>query len=48
MPKGEPDFDYEAQREFIYLHDTIMSGFGMGGISYLYENGKFRAIITSD
>jgi hypothetical protein len=48
MREGEPDFDYEAQREFIYLHDTIMSGFGMGGISYLYENGKFRAIITSD
>ena len=48
MRKGEPDYDYEAQREFIYLHDTIMSGFGMGGTSYLYEKGKFRPITTSD
>jgi hypothetical protein len=48
MDKGELDYDYEAQREFTYLHDTIMSGFGMGGMSYLYEKGKFRAIITSD
>jgi len=48
MPKGEGDYDYEAEREFTYSNDTIMSGFGMGGTSYLYENGKFRAIITSD
>jgi len=48
MRKGDRTYDYEAQREFTYPHDTIMSGFGMGGTSYLYENGKFRAIITSD
>ena len=48
MRKGEPDYDYQAQRDFTYTHDTIMSGFGMGGTSYLYEKGKFRAIITSD
>ncbi len=48
MRKGETDYDYEAQREFTYKYDTIMSGEGMGGTSYLYENGKFRAIITSD
>jgi len=48
MHKGTGDYDYEAQREFTYPRDTIMSGFGMGGMSYLYENGKFRAIITSD
>jgi len=48
MRKGDSDYDYEAQREFTYQQDTIMSGFGMGGMSYLYENGKFRAIITSD
>ena len=48
MRKGQPDYDYDAQREFIYQRDTIFSGFGMGGTSYLYENGKFRAIITSD
>jgi len=46
MPKGQRDYD--AQGEFTYQRDTIFSGFGMGGTSYLYENGKFRAIITSD
>jgi hypothetical protein len=48
MRRGESDYDYEAQREFTYKYDTMMSGEGMGGTSYLYENGKFRAIITSD
>jgi hypothetical protein len=48
MRKGDGDYDYEEQREFTYAHDTIFSGWGMGGTSYLYENGKFRAIITSD
>ena len=48
MRKGLSDFDYGAQREFTYPRDTIFSGFGMGGTSYLYENGRFRAIITSD
>jgi len=48
MRKGEGDYDYHAQHEFTYAHDTIFSGWGMGGSSYLYEHGKFRAIITSD
>jgi hypothetical protein len=48
MRKGDGYYDYHDQREFTYSHDTIFSGAGMGGISYLYENGKFRAIITSD
>jgi hypothetical protein len=48
MRKGDSDYDYEAQHEFTYAHDTIFSGWGMGGSSYLYENGKFRAVITSD
>lgn len=48
MRRGSPDFDYETQHEFIYSNDAIFSGVGMGGYSYLYENGKFRAIITSD
>ena len=48
LPKGEADYDYDAQREFTYAHDTIFSGWGMGGSSYLYEHGKFRAVITSD
>ena len=48
MRKGDRDYNYDLQREFTYVRDTIFSGFGMGGTSYLYENGRFRAIITSD
>jgi hypothetical protein len=48
MRKGDGDYDYHAQREFTYSHATIFSGWGMGGSSYLYEHGKFRAVITSD
>jgi hypothetical protein len=48
MRKGDGSYDYEQQRQFTYPHDTIFSGMGMGGTSYLYENGKFRAVITSD
>ena len=48
MRKGETDYDYDKQREFTYPRDAIFSGMGMGGMSYLYEYGLFRAIITSD
>lgn len=48
MPKRTSDFNYDAQCEFSYANDAIFSGMGMGGMSYLYENGKFRAIITAD
>jgi hypothetical protein len=48
MRKGQGGYDYHAQREFIYSNDTIFSSEGMGGSSYLYEHGNFRAIISSD
>jgi hypothetical protein len=48
MHKGEPDYDYGAQRDFTYPRDAIFSGIGMGGTSYIYENGRFRALTTSD
>jgi hypothetical protein len=48
MPKGEGDYDYDAQRGFTYSRDTIFSGGGCCGSSYLYEHGKFRGVITSD
>lgn len=48
MGKGGSDYDYEAQRHFTYPRDAIFAGWGMGGMSYLYENGRFREIITSD
>ena len=48
MRKGAEDYDYEKQREFTYPRDAIFTGFGMGGTTYLYEYGLFRAITTSD
>ena len=48
MPKGSRDYDYGAQSAFVYPNDTISAGTQTGGMSYLYENGKFRAIISSD
>lgn len=48
MRKGAEDYDYEKQREFTYPRDAIFSGMGMGGTTYLYEYGLFRAITTSD
>jgi hypothetical protein len=48
MPKGSEDYDYQAQREFTYALDTILTAEGMGGRSFLFEHGKFRAIVTSD
>ena len=48
MRKGESDYDYEGQRDFTYPRDSIFSGMGMGGASYIWENGRFRALTTSD
>lgn len=48
MRKGESDYDYEGQRDFTYPRDSIFSGMGMGGTSYIWENGRFRALTTSD
>lgn len=48
MRKGESDYDYEGERDFTYPRDSILSGEGMGGTSYIWENGRFRALITSD
>lgn len=48
MRKGDSDYDYGSRRKFTYSNDTIFSGVGMGGSSYLFENGRFRAIVSSD
>lgn len=49
MKKGEKDYDYETDRNFTYEHDAIFAGiFEKAGTSYVYEGGKFRAIVTSD
>ncbi len=49
MKKGEKDYDYETDKNFIYKNDALFSGyFEKGGSSYIYEKGKFRGITTSD
>jgi hypothetical protein len=49
MRKGKRDYDYETNRYFTYANDGIFAGiFEKAGESYIYENGRFRAIITSD
>lgn len=49
VKKGEKDYDHEAQRSFRYKRDAIFSCFWeKGGSSYIFERGKFRAIVTSD
>jgi hypothetical protein len=49
MRKGKRDYDYETNRYFTYANDAIFAGiFEKAGESYIYENGRFRAIITSD
>ncbi|MCU1264472.1 MAG: hypothetical protein JWM21_790 [Acidobacteria bacterium] len=49
MKRGAWDYDFEAQRYFTYPHDAIFTGiFEKAGSSYIYENGRFRSIVTSD
>ena len=47
--KGVEAYDYETAKKFRYIHDAIiLSNFETSGISYIYEKGRFRAIVTSD
>ena len=49
LRKGKRDYNYETNRYFTYENDAIFAGiFEKARESYIYENGKFRAIITSD
>jgi len=48
MHKGASDYDYDSQCNFKYANDTIFSGMGMGGTSYIFKNGYFRPVVTSD
>jgi hypothetical protein len=46
---GERDFDFEREREFRYRHDAIGVVYGeVAGVSYVFENGSFRKIVSSD
>ena len=47
--KGDGGYDYETQKEFTFLHDAIDAViFEKAATSYVYDRGRFRAIITSD
>lgn len=47
--KGDGRYDYEAQKKFIFTRDAIDSvTFEKAAISYVYEKGRFRAIVTGD
>lgn len=47
--KGGKGYDYDTGKNFTYENDTIATGiFEKAGTSYVYERGKFRAILTSD
>jgi hypothetical protein len=49
MKRGEEDYYYETGKNFRYRYDTISAGiFGKAGISFVYETGRVRAIITGD
>jgi hypothetical protein len=47
--KGDRRYDFEAQKEFTLEHDAIEAiVFEKAATSYVFEQGRFRAIITGD
>jgi hypothetical protein len=47
--KGREAYDYNTNRKFRYIHDAIiLSDFEKSAVSYIYEKGKFRSVVTSD
>lgn len=47
--KGDGRYDYEARKSFVFPLDAINSvTFEKAATSYVYERGKFRAILTGD
>ena len=46
--KGAKDYNYETQKNFRYQHDTVGLFSEKGGYSYVYWQGRFYRIITSD
>ena len=49
MKRGEKDYDYETEKDFVYKNDAIFVGiFEKSGVSYIWRKGKFIALITSD
>lgn len=47
--KGSSGYNYETDKNFTFKNDAVFSGiFEKAGVSYIYENDKFREIVTSD
>ena len=49
MKKGDKDYNFETRKTFRYKRDAIFTyHWEKGGDSFVFEKGKFRAILTSD
>ena len=47
--KGAKDHDYESNKDFVYANDAIMFLIDeKGGVSFIFEKGEFRRVVTSD
>ena len=47
--KGTNGFDHESEKEFVYQNDAVTLVFDeKAAVSYIYEGGKFRSVITAD
>ena len=47
--KGEKDYSYTSDKDFIYKNDSIFVGTGeCCGSSYIWRKGRFVGIVTSD
>jgi len=49
QPRGTTDYDYELEKEFVFEKDAFMDvADGKGSVSYIFEDDKFRSVITGD
>ena len=47
--KGDQGYSYETQKNFIFANDSIEAVISeKAATSYVYENGRFRKVITGD
>ncbi|CAN5356674.1 hypothetical protein BH20ACI1_BH20ACI1_24590 [soil metagenome] len=46
--KGEKDYNYDSQKDFIYKNDSIFVGIDCCGSSYIWQKNKFIGFVTSD
>jgi hypothetical protein len=47
--KGEKGFNFETGKHFIYQNDAVEIGFyGKASIAYVYQDGSFNKVFTSD